>query len=233
MLGTVQTIDVDGDHAGLRCASCGQVSWLPVTSSRATLITGVASNTGSATATPAALSASTALSMAEAFEEMPSDYELRPSKPALPPPSSPQVLPAIVGGPTWPARLPEATTTQMTLRTAFEGLRAHWDDEKAHTALVKRASIEGELAYVGQLYKALLEKNPGEPRVKQAQQEILKLAMATMNTSRELSSSSLGALDGKSSKLPQIIAGLFFVALTAVFLFVVVPKLKALFGGLP
>ena len=40
-------------------------------------------------------------------------------------------------------------------------------------------------------------------------------------------------LDGKASKLPQIVAGIFFVVLTAVFLFVIVPKLKTLLGGLP
>ena len=234
LLGSVQTIDVDGEHAGLRCASCGKVSWLPVTSSRATVITSVGSSGGTPSTSPA-LPPSTALSMSEAFEEMPSDYDLRPRKPALPEPSPETSIavrggPAIVGGPTWPARLPEATTTQLALRTAFEALRAHWDDEKAHTALVRRASIEGELAYVGQLYKALLDKNPSEPRVKRAQQEILTLAMATMNTSRELSSS---PLDGKASKLPQIVAGIFFVVLTAVFLFVIVPKLKTLLGGLP
>lgn len=84
------------------------------------------------------------------------------------------------------ARFQVAPNEQQTLLAErFDKLlSAQWHNEAEHKALLKAAAVDGELAFVGGRYRAVLDVMRDEPRAKAAQNELLTLAMATMTSTR-------------------------------------------------
>jgi hypothetical protein len=79
----------------------------------------------------------------------------------------------------------EPNDNQQVLATRFDTLlEAGWHTEADHKALLKAAAAAGELAFIGSRYRAVLDVIRDEPRAKQAQNELLTLAMATITTVR-------------------------------------------------
>jgi hypothetical protein len=90
---------------------------------------------------------------------------------------------------------------QGELAAGFTKLLAEqWSNETEHKNFLKKASLAGELAFAGQRYRAVLEESPGDERAKKAQNDILALAMASMNREKDFGSTG-GAGSGTSKKL--------------------------------
>lgn len=185
----VGAIVVDGSRAadgtpraGLPCAACGVVSWLPLTT---TIVT---SPLPSLTALPPAASPALADVTASAAAT---------SSPAVPAPTVPAPTTATattaIATATFDddilarvrARCPAPEASQTHLAERFEALlTTTWAQEAEHKALLKAAAAAGELAFVGARYRAVLDTVRDEPRARAAQQELLTMAMATMSSQR-------------------------------------------------
>lgn len=111
-------------------------------------------------------------------------------------------------------QLPAPTLEQEHLRERFDELLAtSWHQETGHKQLLKSASLAGELAYVGARYRAVLDVVRDEPRARAAQQELLTLAMVTMQTSKELGSLGPGSIGESKSTAKTVAAVLLIVAI--------------------
>lgn len=108
------------------------------------------------------------------------------------------------------ATLPAPNEAQAVLNAQFEQLLASsWSNTGAHKTLLKAAALHGELAFVGNRYRAVLDVVRDEPQAKAAQQELLTLAMATMQNSKDL-----GRMEPKgTSSTTLIVGGLIALAL--------------------
>jgi hypothetical protein len=208
---TVSAAMVDADRAGLVCASCGATTWLPgAQASRGDVI----------------------------------DVEVRPSSaPSLSPTTAagasaivPRAAQAVAGAGAWSheerervdgrvAKLTPATPGQAEVHASFHKLLDAWASDVEHKAFVKKSSLAGELAFAGQLYRAVLDAAPLDPFAKRAQGEILTVAMATMSASRDLGSTE------KSSGARNAFFLVVAVVLMAVVVFVGVKLLKNAVGG--
>lgn len=181
----VSAIVVDGStasdgspRAGLSCSACGAVSWLPQ----------LVSSSSSASSAPSTAGLPSLASLSAPAPEL---------VPAMLPPSTALVMPA---APTTAlaASFDPETLTKVRARFTIEPnegqghladrfeklLDGQWANEAEHKVLLKAAAAAGELAFVGNRYRAVLDVVRDEPRARAAQQELLTLAMATMSTQR-------------------------------------------------
>jgi hypothetical protein len=78
------------------------------------------------------------------------------------------------------ARMPAPTESQRVLDDSFKKLLTRWEVDEDHKALVKLASLQGDLGFVGTRYRAVLDVAPDDTRAKKAQNDILALAMSQM-----------------------------------------------------
>ncbi|MBM4279636.1 MAG: hypothetical protein FJ137_02380 [Deltaproteobacteria bacterium] len=85
--------------------------------------------------------------------------------------------------------LGEVSAAQSGLAARLDRLaRGPWNEEAEHKALLETASMTGELAFVGARYRAVLDVVRDDPRARAGQQELLKLALATMKNAPDLAS---------------------------------------------
>lgn len=181
----VSAIVVDGStasdgspRAGLSCSACGAVSWLPQ----------LVSSSSSASSAPSTAGLPSLASLSAPAPEL---------VPAMLPPSTALVMPAAPTTALATSFDPETLTKvrarftiepnegQGHLADRFEKLLdGQWANEAEHKVLLKAAAAAGELAFVGNRYRAVLDVVRDEPRARAAQQELLTLAMATMSTQR-------------------------------------------------
>ncbi|MCC7072837.1 MAG: hypothetical protein IT383_16030 [Deltaproteobacteria bacterium] len=195
---------VQGGRAGLSCAACGAVAWLPEATQGSARVVDVepAPHAAPPRELPAAngalvLAPPTApMSAAPTTPELALDAELRT-----------RVRHRL-------AELPAASAAQQELAAAFAMLLEAWNREAAHKAMLQRASGAGELAFVGQHYRAVLEAAPGDPIARRAQDEILSLAMATMTATRDLGA--LAEDKGAKGKRQALYAAIIAFAFVAV-----------------
>lgn len=198
-------VQVQPGRAGLACAACGATAWLPDAAHGSARVVDVEPTVAPAPP-PGLPSPSTAMVLA--------------------PPTAPAPMTTSTAASTLDAdvrarvrrqltELPPQNDAQHELAAAFDTLLDAWPGEPAHKALLKRASGAGELAFVGQRYRAVLEAAPGEPAARRAQEEVLTLAMAAMAATRDL-----GALvDDKAAKGKR--QALYATIIAAAFLAVV------------
>ena len=118
------------------------------------------------------------------------------------------------------ATQPEPNDAQVALQERFSKLlTSTWGSEPEHKQLLKAAAMAGELAFVGGRYRAVLDVVRDEPRARAAQQELLTLAMATMQQSKDLGSVGGGEEKSGGGKLIAavlivgviLLGGAFFV----------------------
>jgi hypothetical protein len=192
----VGAVVVDGSRAadgtpraGLPCAACGVVSWLPLTT---TIVT---SPLPSLTALPPAASPALADVTASAAA---TSSPAAPASTVAPPTPTPATTAAAatataIATATFDddtlarvrARCPAPEASQTHLAERFETLlTTTWAQEAEHKALLKAAAAAGELAFLGARYRAVLDTVRDEPRARAAQQELLTMAMATMSSQR-------------------------------------------------
>lgn len=182
--------------AGLRCEACGALSMLPIVDASAP-----ASTAGTPSTTSSALVAD--IVGASSAHGIPPISELVSSAtttPPLPPPALSSSSTGSLPSTSLPTPTHETTSafppdvldrirgrwsapsqTQELLAERFEHLlRGRWSESTEHTALVKRAAADDELAFLGQRYRSVLDTVPNEPRARAAQNELLTLATAMM-----------------------------------------------------
>lgn len=233
-------VAADGTQAGLVCALCRFTSWLPISGHVDADAPGEASGGTPVTVTlegarpswPPASSAaspppfsSTSSSSSAPLTPLLTTTTTDPSSPLLPSvalvPAPPRALQASFA-PDIVERiharlnlLPEPSVAQLPLVERFEKLLvSSWSSESEHKGLLKMAAMAGELALVGARYRAVLDVVRDEPRARAAQQELLTLAMATMQQSKELGSlgpGSLGSEAGTQKKTGQMVAAVLLI----------------------
>ncbi|MBI1946098.1 MAG: hypothetical protein HYS27_10400 [Deltaproteobacteria bacterium] len=192
-------------RAGLRCAACGAVAWLP----------------------EAGAAGEAHVVDVEAEPRVAPPRELPAASGALvvAAPSAPAPA-TIMAGPFDAelrarlrerlAALPPSGGAQEELAAAFVELLDTWQGEAAHKALLRRASAAGELAFVGQRYRAVLDVAPNDAAARRAQEEVLALAMATMSATRDLGA--LGEDQTVKAKRRALWAGVIAFAFVAIVL---------------
>ncbi len=157
----VSAVHVDtAGGAGLPCAACGVVTWLPPVGAPSSSIV------PTSTPAPPAPLASTTSALAPPAVQSPGGaiQDVRA-----------QLVPVLDA-------LPTPDEEQQPLDAAFRALLPVWQDAAAHTAFLKRASATDQLAFAGQRYRAALQQMPGDERAKKAQQDLLRLAMAHLSS---------------------------------------------------
>ena len=223
-LAVASSISLDGGRAGLACAACGNVTWLPI-----------AQTTGSTVVVDADTARS---SMAPVALPSPA-----PTSPAPPSTALPSMALATVAGtgmvvvglaPDVRARvrsrvgaLPAGGAEQQPLAQSFDALLDDWHNAAAHKQLLKKAAMTDQLAFVGQRFRAVLDESPGEAAAKKAQNEIMTLAMAALGNKKDL-----GSLEekgnGKTALAVIAVVALVLVLVAALW---VVPKLLPMAGA--
>ena len=176
--------DPTQERAGLACVVCGGITWLPFASASASASAQVvdvhttspspslqlASSTALVATATAANAASVAL--ATTFTE---DQRTR-------------IVERL-------RKLTASGSAQEELSTSFDRLLGLWQSEAEHKALLTKASLVGELAFVGQRYRSILDEVPGDAQAKKAQTELLGLAMATMSREKDLGATVRGGIN--------------------------------------
>jgi hypothetical protein len=109
------------------------------------------------------------------------------------------------------------------VNASFRKLLDVWTSEVEHKSWLKRVQLGGDLAYAGQMYRAVLDAMPLDPFAKKAQAEILTLAMATMTSAKDLGTPERG----QAGKVALLLLGAVFLA---VILLVGAKLLKSLSG---
>jgi len=190
-------LDDDGGapHVGVPCAECGAISPLVV---------------GPAAAMAASASPSSSAPLAPAVPPPASVHASAPTPttpgaanddaaaPSTPPSTSPPSSLAPPIAPTLARVLDEATRALASAesdvqaaaaraRTSLvDGLTAlgdRWESKDAHKALVGEAARQGELAFLGQCYRAISLARPDDKGAVVGRDLVLAHAMATMSTS--------------------------------------------------
>ena len=211
-------IEVEGARAGMRCAACATMAWLPVTTAGApavALLTEPAA--GLTISQPLALRGMSdpALPMALASSMTTSALERGDTnKLVTTAPQRPVHMPGALASRVAPklVRLPQPTAEQRLLEAGFSQLLDRWELPDEHKSLLQRASMAGELGFLGQRYRAVLDAVPDDPHAKKAQAEILVLAMAQMKSSPEMTS------DGGASRARTILIGVVSIGFVAALL---------------
>lgn len=170
----VDRAELQPTRAGLHCEACGAVAWLPDAQSRSEARVVDVEPTARPTAPRELLPSAGALVVAA------------PSAPAAPTGEARFGADTLARLRDKLASLPAPTEPQRELATDFEQLLGSWEGEAGHKALLKRASSAGELAFIGQRYRAVLDIVPQDERARRAQGEVLTLAMAAMSATRDL-----------------------------------------------
>ncbi len=202
-LAVADSIRVDGDRAGLACTACGAITMLPV------------AHRGGARV----------VVDAESPRPAPPPKEL-PAPSSLAPAGQVAVRDGGLDGAARErvaarvARLPPVAEQQETLAAGFDKLLARWDDAAEHKRLLKSAAIAGELAFMGQRYRAVLEEVPGDAAAKTAQNEIMTLAMASLTARKDL-----GAPEKSAGQRTQWIAAAVLAVVFAAVTLWLLPKL--------
>jgi len=244
----VSAIVVDGStasdgspRAGLSCSACGAVSWLPQLASSSSAASSSPSSAASSSPATAGLPSLASLSTP------PTDLLAPPSSSSAPelvpaqlPPSTALVMPAAPTTALASSFDPETLTKvrarftiepnegQGHLAERFEKLLdGQWANEAEHKVLLKAAAAAGELAFVGNRYRAVLDVVRDEPRARAAQQELLTLAMATMSSQR-----SSDALDKSPGSGKLVLAVLVVAAIGGGVFMLMRILMSSLAGGL-
>lgn len=166
-------VELQPGRAGLRCEACGSVAWLPE----------------SAGGTEARVVDVEPAPRAQVTRELPpaSGGALVVAAPSAPAP------PVSTFGTELRERIRQRLASkaapidrQRELAADFDRLLDAWHGEDAHKALLKRASRDGELAFVGQCYRAVLDVAPNDAGARRAQGEILTLAVGALSATRDL-----------------------------------------------
>ena len=191
----VDAVIVDGAHAGLTCDSCAVVSWLRTTTTM---------KTTAALPLPAPpLLIVTAMPSVSTMVPAPA-AELVAAAPALP-------MTAMTPLPTTSladafaddvverinAKMPvlsSPSAEQAELAARFSRLLGQWHNDAEHKQLLKAAALTNELPLIGARYRAVLDVVREEPRARAAQQELISLAMVTMNQTKAVISAEGGGL---------------------------------------
>ncbi|MDP2341224.1 MAG: hypothetical protein Q8O67_09715 [Deltaproteobacteria bacterium] len=189
-LGSTADVVVETDRAGLRCGSCAQTSWLPIAGSSAAERPPAPVLVPVPVPVPVAMAVATPAALAPVFDE----ETVERIRKRL-------------------STQPEPAPQQLEVAARFDRLlTSTWGSESEHKKLLKSAALEGELAFVGGRYRAVLDVVRDEPRAKAAQQELLTLAMASMSQQRELGSPG----EAKAQNRTAIIAVVVALAVLAV-----------------
>jgi hypothetical protein len=193
---TSVALDVDRERAGLLCAACGAGSWLPIAGAGAARAVAPIDAEDPVRAEPAAPPGEGATALVPAGR----GGAALVSTALVPTPivSTAGAAGAGLTGSLSAAQreaigqrlraLPAPADGQRDLADGFERLLERWADDAEHKQLLRRASLQEELAFAGQRYRAVLDAIPNEPRAKKAQSDILGLAMAAMGQTRDLGS---------------------------------------------
>jgi hypothetical protein len=166
--------ELQAGRAGLRCEACGAVAWLPDSA-----------RTGEARV----VDVEPAARAAAPRELPPSSVALVVASPATPVSSGATgafSADALARLRERLASMPPPSDPQRDLAAAFERLLGTWEGEAGHKELLKRASGKGELAFIGQRYRAVLDVVPNDAAARRAQGEILTLAMGALSATRDL-----------------------------------------------
>ncbi len=196
-LGVANAARIDGQRAGLQCAACQAITWLPAavngaSDERVDTMPFIAP-------TPAIIAASPPTSDAFAEAQRTAIVRLLCADPYR-----------------------ATTDAQRSLADVFQSTLHTWHDDAAHKRLLQQAAQSGELAFVGQRYRAVLEVVSGEPRAKKGQAEILTLAMASLAQTRDI-----GTVSGRSGPKASTIVTIVVLVAAVLGVAVVLPKLLA------
>ncbi len=128
------------------------------------------------------------LSSAPGGTDAPSSSTAAPAPPAIPAtPGTTALVAAFDKADAVKSRLAAPDDDQVALAERFNALLDEkWHDDAAHKALLKAAAAQSQLAFVGSRYGAVLQVVRDEPKAKAAQQELITLAMATMQHDKNL-----------------------------------------------
>lgn len=164
-------LDEHSTRAGVSCAACRQVSWLPLappsTDARELASAVLSRSTPSeALLAPSARAGLSAANVSGETSALPS---------ASPREADPVLDEAL-------ASLPAEGPDEERIATQLRALLPRWDDVNAHRALIRSAHEAGALPALGLRYRKVLEVRPGDETAKRAQQEILNLAFASFST---------------------------------------------------
>lgn len=168
------SVDVEQRRAGLQCSACGAVTWLgegaPVV------------DTSASAPAPSPPVAATA--------------PLVSAAPVSAPAASSQALSeeqqAAIAGRVEAIDVVDAEE----LKADFIALLQQWDDEDAHKKMIQRGLLAGQLAVVGQGYRAVLEVREDDARAEQGRDRVLAAAMTQL---KELPSQSVDTAGSKKA----------------------------------
>lgn len=205
------------ERAGLACAVCGGITWLPSASASGQVVDvhTTASSPSLQLASSTALVASTATSATTATPATPANTAATANTAAS---AASAATVALANRFTEDQRarigdrlrtLAASGAAQEELSMSFDRLLGLWQSEAEHKALLTKASLVGELAFVGQRYRSILDEVPGDPQAKKAQTELLGLAMATMSRDKDLGATVRGGIN-------KNVAAVVIVILTAI-----------------
>jgi hypothetical protein len=79
-----------------------------------------------------------------------------------------------------PEQAAEVVQLDATGEKLWADLRASWNDEALHDAFVKHCSVSGRLPAAGRLYRALLDREPGNALATRMQARIVGMATALL-----------------------------------------------------
>jgi len=198
------SVVVEGARAGVRCAACAVITWLPTTSSSPATLPLPA---------PPVLVV-TSLPSVSTMPSAPSP-EVLPSVPTLPSTAMTPLAPTgVVAGfdadvverihAKVPALL-SPSPEQADLAARFSRLLGHWHNDAEHKQLLKAAALVNELPLVGARYRAVLDVVREDPRARAAQQELISLAMVTMTQTRTVAAERSGLGTGLKAAVAIIV----------------------------
>lgn len=154
-------LDDRAAKAGLRCARCEAVTWLP-------LLPPAGASPPFKAVGREGVRVEPAPKRAQDVDKTPSTLEDNGSR---------EVLQRALGTVTVPPAL-------TTLRQELLGLTSRWDQLEAHRALLQRARAVEGLPWLAGCYRRVLAAKPEDPIALRVQQEIVALALASLPETR-------------------------------------------------
>jgi hypothetical protein len=110
---------------------------------------------------------------------------------------------------------PEELQPSAGMAELWQGLVARWDDLGEHDRVLQAATIQGELATVGRLYRIRLARSTDDPIALRGRDEVLRLATAS---SAALAQTSGEARSPLSSQWKYVLLALLIACCALVFL---------------